>query len=238
MSTTVRTLPPPLDEPWRRLAWVAPLSIFVWVAVLVCFSFLLEQTAPPPPELKPFQARIVELPPPAGLQPAPATAHPATPAQPKPRLEMKRKAVASPHPRKLQISPEATSSLPVAKNSQPESPSTSAPDSNTNALKGEAATAGAGAGLGNDSAGARAIYAPTPTIPDELREDTYETVAVAHFKVSYEGNVEVFLTTPTSNPRLNQILIDTLEQWRFSPAMKNGVAIDSEFDVRIPVTVQ
>jgi periplasmic protein TonB len=232
MSTTVRTVPPPLDEPWRRLAWVAPLSIFVWAAVLVCFSFLLEQTAPPPPELKPLQARIVELPPPAGLQRSPAP-----PTQPKPRLEVKRKAVALPHTRRLQISPETTSSLPTAKNSQPEPPSTSAPDSNTNALKGEGAT-GTGTGLGNDSAGARAIYAPIPTIPDELREDTYETVAVAHFKVSYEGNVEVFLTTPTSNSRLNQILIDTLERWRFSPATKNGVAIDSEFDVRIPVTVQ
>ena len=30
----------------------------------------------------------------------------------------------------------------------------------------------------------------------------------------------------------------TLQQWRFFPAMKGGVAIDSAFDVRIPVSVQ
>ena len=92
--------------------------------------------------------------------------------------------------------------------------------------------------MGSDSAGARAIYAPIPKIPDELREDTFETVAVAHFKVSYEGVVEVSLATPTSSPRLNEILIDTLKRWRFSPAIKNGIAIDSEFEVRIPITVQ
>jgi len=236
MSASVRSAPPPLDEPWRRLAWVAPLSIFVWAAVLVCFSFLLEQTAAPPPELKPLEARIVELPPPAGLQSE--AVHPVTPVQSKPRLEVKRKAVAPPHPPRAHISPETRSPLSEDSNSPAQPLSASPLDSNTKGLKGEAATGGTGVGLGNDSAGARAIYAPTPIIPDDLREDTYETVAIAHFKVSYEGNVEVFLTTPTSNARLNQILIDTLEQWRFSPAMKNGVAIDSEFDVRIPVTVQ
>jgi protein TonB len=47
----------------------------------------------------------------------------------------------------------------------------------------------------------------------------------------------VSLVTPTPNPRLNQILLDTLKQWRFFPAMKNGIAIDAQFDVRIPITV-
>ena len=61
---------------------------------------------------------------------------------------------------------------------------------------------------------------------------------MAHFKVSYDGQVEVTLVTPTSNPQLNEILLDTLKQWKFFPAMRNGVAIPSEFDIRIPVTVQ
>jgi protein TonB len=82
------------------------------------------------------------------------------------------------------------------------------------------------------------MYAPVPKIPDELREDAFEGVAVAHFKISYDGNVSVSLATPTPNPRLNQILLDTLKQWRFFPAMKGGIAIDSEFNVRIPISVQ
>ena len=34
------------------------------------------------------------------------------------------------------------------------------------------------------------------------------------------------------------MLLDSLKQWKFFPAMRNGVAIPSEFDVRIPITVQ
>jgi protein TonB len=97
---------------------------------------------------------------------------------------------------------------------------------------------GSGAGLGSDNAGARAMYAPKPTIPDDLREGTFSTMAVARFKVSYDGSVQVSLVKPTPNPRLNQILLDTLKQWKFFPAMMDGVAINSEFEVRIPITVQ
>ena len=96
----------------------------------------------------------------------------------------------------------------------------------------------AGSGLGSDSLGARAIYSPVPKIPDDLREVAFEAEAVAHFEVSYDGNVKVTLAKPTADPRLNQILLTTLQQWRFFPAMKGGVAIDSAFDVRIPVSVQ
>ncbi len=93
-------------------------------------------------------------------------------------------------------------------------------------------------GIGSDSLGAHAIYAPVPQIPDDLRENALQTVAVAHFKVSYDGQVQVSLVTKTESPRLNQLLLDALQQWKFFPAMKNGVAIDSEFDLKIPITVQ
>ena len=97
---------------------------------------------------------------------------------------------------------------------------------------------GGGGGLGADSIGARAIYAPAPTIPDDLRENVFEAVALAHFHVSFDGVATVTLTQPTSNPRLNLLLLDTLKQWRFFPAIRNGIAADSEFDIRIPIAVQ
>ena len=58
------------------------------------------------------------------------------------------------------------------------------------------------------------------------------------FKVAPDGTVEVTLAQPTPNPRLNQILLNVLKEWRFFPAMKDGIAINSEFDVRIPISVQ
>ena len=224
-----------LDEPWRRLAWVVPLAIALWVVILMCFAVLLARTAAPPPEEQPLQARIIEIPPPAGLQAAPA--HPAAaphpevhkPARvPHPHAELhpriKLKSIAPPMP----VSPEGTAKAPPTA-AAPSAPAKSAPSSEEGS---------AGSAIGNDNQGARAIFAPTPEIPDDLREQIFESVAVAHFKVGYDGAVEVSLTKPTENPQINQMLLDTLKQWRFFPAMRQGVAIASEFDVRIPIAVR
>jgi periplasmic protein TonB len=241
MSGAVQTASPFLDEPWRRLAWIAPLSIAIWAGVLLAFALVLKQTAPPLPELKPIEARIVELPPAAGLQGGPAAApHPVAPAppKPKPQVEVRRKAPV--HPHKL-IIPEAP---PSFAGTRKEAPAESSASTKGAATSGSAESSGApqekggGSGLGSDSLGARAIYSPVPKIPDDLLEVAFEAEAVAHFEVTYDGSVKVTLAKPTADPRLNQILLSTLQQWRFFPAMKGGVAIDSAFDVRIPISVQ
>ena len=243
MNGAVQTASPLLDEPWRRLAWIAPLSIAIWAAVLLGFALVLKQTAPPLPELKPIEARIVELPPVAGLQGGPAAVpHPIAPAPPKPKphLEVRRKMIAPVHPHK-EIIPEAPPSFAGTRKEAPAESSAStksAPTGGSTESSGAPQEKGGGSGLGSDSLGARAIYSPVPKIPDDLREVAFEAVAVAHFEVSYEGSVKVTLAKPTADPRLNQILLSTLQQWRFFPAMKGGVAIDSAFDVRIPVSVQ
>ncbi|MGA8058073.1 MAG: hypothetical protein WB999_07500 [Candidatus Binataceae bacterium] len=244
MNGAVQTASPLLDEPWRRLAWIAPLSIAIWAAVLLGFALVLKQTAPPLPELKPIEARIVELPPVAGLQGGPAAVpHPIAPAPPKPKphVEVRRKVIPLAHPHKERIIPEAPPSFAGTRKEAPAESSASTKSSTTpgsTESSGAPQEKGGGSGLGSDSLGARAIYSPVPKIPDDLREVAFEAVAVAHFEVSYEGSVKVTLAKPTADPRLNQILLSTLQQWRFFPAMKGGVAIDSAFDVRIPVSVQ
>jgi periplasmic protein TonB len=247
MNAAVQTASPFLDEPWRRLVWIAPLSVAIWTALLLAFALMLEQTAAPAPELKPVEARIIELPPTAGLQGGPAAApHPVVPAVPKPRphVEVRRKAIAPVHPHKERIIPQAPPSFEgTRKEASAES------NAGTNSVaKGSSINSGGmpqgkegsggGLGLGSDSLGARAIYSPVPKIPDDLREMAFAAVAVAHFEVSYDGNVKVTLAKATPDPRINQILLSTLQQWRFFPAMKGGVAINSAFDVRIPITVQ
>jgi protein TonB len=243
MNDAVQTASPFLDEPWRRLAWIAPLSIAIWAGVLLGFAMVLKQTAPPLPELKPIEARIVELPPAAGLQGGPpAVPHPVAPAPPKPKphVEARRRVIPPVHPHR-EIVPEAP---PSFAGTRKEAPAESSASTKTAPAGGGAESSGApqekggGSGLGSDSLGARAIYSPVPKIPDDLREVAFEAEAVAHFEVSYDGNMKVTLAKPTADPRLNQILLTTLQQWRFFPAMKGGVAIDSAFDVRIPISVQ
>jgi protein TonB len=254
------------DEPWRRLPWVVLAALLSWVALLSGFAQLLESKSAPQAPPTTIEARIIELPPPvAGLQGggapahAPAIAPPAPVPLPKPMPKIKPKPVH--HVRKAMVKPppaitEPPSPFGTAKHVErpvPQAPSVASKGSTGGVAERRSGTpasaeggggvgggtgSGSGAGLGSDSAGARAMYAPTPTIPDDLREGAFSTVAVARFRVSADGEVDVSLVKPTPNPRLNQILLDTLKQWKFFPAMKEGIAIKSEFELRIPIAVQ
>jgi protein TonB len=241
MSETAATGSRYLDETWRRMAWIAPLALAVWIILLTAFAMLLDQTSLPPVELKPLEARFMELPPPAGLQGGPsAPTHPAPRVVPKVKPHVVRESKPVPRRHEAKPAPEVPPSpFGTAKSSATTAPPAAA---NPPASSGGAASGGSGAGsstgMGSDSSGARALYAPTPDIPDDMRDEPFQAVAVAHFTVSNNGDVRVSLTQPTANPRMNQILLDTLKQWRFFPAMKSGIAVDSEFDLRIPITVQ
>jgi len=219
-------------QPWRRFVLTGPLSALSILAMLLGSRFL-KPSLPTPPAHNAIEAQLVELvaPKPAGLQGGPA----AVTVKPKPRP----KNAAPPHRPRIEPLPAITHSETSEVGAGPSVPTMPANAGNEEAVGIPGGSgAGSGAGLGNDASGARAIYAPTPTIPDDMRENVFQAVAVAHFKVAPDGTVEVTLAQPTPNPRLNQILLNTLREWKFFPAMKDGIAINSEFDVRIPITVQ
>jgi protein TonB len=238
--------PPELDEPARRLLIVIPAAIGAWAILLSGFSLILMRTKAPPAELKPIEARLIEIPPAVGgLMGNGGVPHPAAPAIPHPKAVPVVKPHPAVHAKKVAPLP------PVIRSPYGTEKSTAAPGveetpgskagsaTDTGGASGGSGTGeGSGGGIGTDTVGARAIYAPTPVIPDDLREDAMQTEAVAHFKVSFDGISEVILAKPTSSPRLNQALLETLKQWKFFPAVKNGVAIESSFDVRIPISVQ
>ncbi len=236
--------PPELDEPARRLLWIIPLSILVWGALLSVFSLILTRTAVfPQAEQTPIEARLVEIPKEVGgLQGNGGALHPSAPAIPHPKPAP----VVKPHVKKVAPLPPVIRSpygteKSTAAPSVEEKPGTSTGSASESGESGSAGTGegeGGGGGIGTDTVGARAIYAPTPVIPDDLREDVIQTEAVARFNVSFDGTSEVTMEKPTSSPRLNQVLLDTLKQWKFFPAVKNGVAIPSSFEVRIPISVQ
>ena len=77
-----------------------------------------------------------------------------------------------------------------------------------------------------------------PQIPDELRQDALSTSAIARFHVATDGTATVELVKPTPNPRLNRLLLDTLKNWRFFPAIKDGKPVDSTQEISIKVNVQ
>ena len=231
--------PPELDEPARRLPWVIPAAIAIWAILLSGFSLILMRTTAPREEVAPIEARLIEIPHEVGgLQGNGGATHPAAPAvpivKPHPAAHMKKVAPLPPVIRSEYGTKKSTEAPGVE-----EAPGAGAGTATESGASGSAETGGgSGGGIGSDTVGARAIYAPTPVIPDDLREDAIQTEAVARFKVSFDGVSEVTLEKPTSSPRLNQVILDALKQWKFFPAVHNGVAIESSFEVRIPISVQ
>jgi protein TonB len=249
MSESVSMAPPgDIDDPRARLFWIVPSALVIWLAVLIGFAFLLKENQSQRLEFKPLEARIVELPPElGGLSGGSGAPAAPAPARSQPISRPKRVAV-HPAPKARPIPAPIVSPFGTAKKSEgaPAPPSSSGASSGGSAAgsggaagrSGVAGGSGSGGGLGSDDIGAHAIYSPTPEIPDELREDVFQAEAVAHFRVEYNGAAEVTLSQATSNERLNEIILETLRKWRFAPAIKGGVAIPSEFDLRIPIAVQ
>ncbi|WP_244196063.1 energy transducer TonB [Paraburkholderia susongensis] len=100
---------------------------------------------------------------------------------------------------------------------------------------GQHAEAPAAAATSN--ATARSISQPLPALPDDLREQAYQTVATARFTIHVDGSVDVELIKATPNPRLNQLLLETLRRWRFFPALRDGRPVESTQDVRVHFNV-
>ncbi len=223
----------PTAAPWRRFAVTGPLAVLTLVAMFIGSGFI-KTSLPAPPHYDQVMATLVVEPPPppvpAGLQggAAPVIKRVAKPIHHEPRT----------HPHKPELPPPALATSPSGGISVPVAPARSGvAKEDTTGIPGGAGV-GSSAGVGTDSAGARAIYAPPPKIPDDLRQDAMQAEALAHFVVAPDGTVTVTLVKPTGNPRLNQVLLSALSQWQFFPAMRSGMPVASEFDLRIPIVVE
>jgi protein TonB len=65
------------------------------------------------------------------------------------------------------------------------------------------------------------LYQPLPEIPDDLRQEAFDSFAVARFYISQNGIVtKVDLLTPCKNSKLNQLLLKSLYNWKFNPSIK------------------
>lgn len=103
---------------------------------------------------------------------------------------------------------------------------------------GPGSATGSGGGFGTGGSGPRAIYAPVPSIPDDMRDEVMRATAVVRFHVGRDGKATVTLITSTEFSTLDELILGTLRKWRFHPALRNGNAIDSEAEVRLLITVQ
>jgi protein TonB len=77
-----------------------------------------------------------------------------------------------------------------------------------------------------------------PEIPEALRRQTLDVVAIARFRVAANGRAQVELVQPTPDPELNNVLLEALRRWRFFPGMQDGKPVASTVDIRVPISVK
>jgi len=241
------------DSPWHRLPWTLPSALLLWaVALWGLACFMGTPTTIRTVEQPPIEAQLVEQfasSATQSIQPKP----PAAVHQPKTLPTVRPQQI----PVKPQESPRAEQN-PIAQKTEvtTNAPAASAPvGASTAQGKGQAAPAvitsptggaqigsygGKGSSHGNMNAngGARAIFKPMPQIPDDLRDVVFSSTALARFHIAIDGSVTVELARPTPNPRLNRILLNSLNKWRFIPAIKNGKAVASTEEIVVKIEVK
>ncbi|WP_232431024.1 energy transducer TonB [Burkholderia ubonensis] len=220
----------------RRFAVAIVLGGVIWGAFLISAMRLFVGDEPAPHAPQTIRMQLVELPPPAPAAP-PAT-HEEPQAAPSRSIPLKPASVRPAAPAKRIEAAQSHDAQPA------QQPVTSTPSQTAHAAPDDARPASAAkvesaathpAASGN--AQARLLSQPLPVLPDDLREDGYQAVAVARFLVHADGTFDIDLVKPTPNPRLNQILLETLRRWRFFPAMDNGRPVESRQDVRVHFNV-
>jgi protein TonB len=214
-----------LDNPWRRLPWSLPLALAICAGVLWEFGRILERAPVHQTVPASIEAELIDLPPP------PVVEHlRPEPERPKPAPQRAK----SPAP-----APTApTVAVPTAPASEDRTPAPTAPPPPPAQAQPAARPAPDTRSAGTATMGAQAIMRPMPQIPDELREDAFNAVAVARFHIAADGTATFELAKPTPNPRLNRLLLEKLREWRFFPAMRDGKPVPSDQDIRITFEVK
>jgi protein TonB len=224
------------DNPWRRLYWTLPAALSIWLAVLWAFAYFVRSPGERLPEPRPVEAQLIELPAPTPtvhgvpeekrstpppVKPLVPRTTQSRPLHPAPQVSVEK----NPSPVQDEKPAVAPSSIPASTLPKgPPPPVREQPNTPSTNLTG--------------TSGAQAIVRPMPQIPEELREDALSASALARFHVAVDGTVTVDLVKPTPNPRLNRLLLDTLKNWRFFPAMKEGKPVASTEEIVIKVEVK
>ncbi len=88
------------------------------------------------------------------------------------------------------------------------------------------------------SHGPVAIYSPSPIIPPYLRNQELHSSAVIEFNIAASGELAARLVASSGNEELDAIAIRTAKTWRFHPAERDHVPIESKIRLRIVFEIQ
>jgi periplasmic protein TonB len=212
---------PVADLPWRRLPWILPVAIALWLLALWGFGRFMTSPASSPPEAPPLDAQIIELPPPEPPAAPPRLPEPPV-LKPQPALPKIQAAPPQPTPPKTSLPADPAPSPATPVNPLPAPPPRPAPQP-------AAQTSGS---PNQGRTGAYALAKPEPKIPDDLADDDARYNLSIKFNIGADGLFTVELVNPTPNPRLNRLYLDTVKNYKFFPATEDGKPVASSLTIR------
>lgn len=64
-------------------------------------------------------------------------------------------------------------------------------------------------------------------IPEDLKSQSFKSFVRVRVTISSDGSFTVFLRSSSGNERIDKLVIDALNQWKWKPALKDGDPVDS-----------
>jgi periplasmic protein TonB len=87
--------------------------------------------------------------------------------------------------------------------------------------------------VGGDVSAPTVIYRVEPEYSEEARRARYQGTVVLQAVIRRDGKVDTIHLVRTLGFGLDQNAIEALKQWRFHPAMKDGVPVDSTLNIEV-----
>jgi TonB family protein len=85
---------------------------------------------------------------------------------------------------------------------------------------------------------AKAIDTPHPEIPPYLKEQCFKSCCLARLFINSNGKTSAKLISSSGCAEVDDITLETLQRWKFRPAMLNGKPVSSTRKVRVEFDVE
>ena len=87
--------------------------------------------------------------------------------------------------------------------------------------------------LGGDVSAPTVIYRVEPEYSEEARRARYQGIVVLQAVIRRDGQVDMIHLVRSLGFGLDQNAIEALKKWRFRPAMKDGMPVDSTLNIEV-----
>ena len=92
--------------------------------------------------------------------------------------------------------------------------------------------------VGNGVSSPKLVFKVEPSYDDSAKQDKIEGPVKLHLIVTSSGLPRDVVVEKSLDPRLDLKAVEAVNKWRFSPAMKEGVAVDVEAIIEVNFRLQ